>query len=196
MRGVVGAVAVVIALAGCTGGAQPRGYGPSERTRASEPTAAVSGTVSMSASCPKTLPDSGLPTDWEEAQAEGFDGRLVGPTPPDTVLLCRYEADGKTFRWVGDKVVPVGDRQQIVDDLRSVPRADATPTVCLRRGEPTPFVLVMSVPDDVGYIIRADADPTCAYAGAETTNGPDRFVPIGNDLLRTWETGRWAGVTS
>jgi hypothetical protein len=50
------------------------------------------------------------------------------------------------------------------------------------QAEPTPFVLVLTMPNDGVQMVRADADPTCAYAGAETTNGVEQFVPIGNNL--------------
>lgn len=50
--------------------------------------------------------------------------------------------------------------------------------MCARKAEPTPFVLVLTMPDDGVQIVRAEADPTCADAGAETTNGVEQFVPI------------------
>ncbi|MEK4243225.1 hypothetical protein NYE39_14630 [Janibacter sp. FSL W8-0316] len=61
--------------------------------------------------------------------------------------------------------------------------------------EPTPFVLVLAMPNDAVHLVRADADPTCAYTGGRTTNGFEDFAPVGNDLLETWRSGRWAGVT-
>lgn len=120
----------------------------------------------MGARCPMGLPGSGLPREWERWQARGFDGRLVGPTPPEQVL--------------------------VVDDLRSVTVREATVTRCMRLPEPTPFVLLLTLPNEE---VHADADPTCAYAGASTTNGAESFEPIGNDLLAAWRSGSWEGVT-
>lgn len=61
-------------------------------------------------------------------------------------------------------------------------RAAAHPYGVRPQAEPTPLVLVLTMPNDGVQMVRADADPTCAYAGAETTNGVEQFVPIGNDL--------------
>lgn len=157
------------------------------------------GTIGMGARCPTSLPQRGLPSAVAKQQstASGLGSRLVGDKAPGQVLLCRYEANGKGtgFRWSADKELPsTAGQQQLVDDLRSVPvREDAIG--CDIAPEPTPFVLVLSMPDDAVQVVRADADPTCAYATGVSTNGAADFDPIGNDLLTTWETGRWAGLT-
>lgn len=194
MRGVVWLGALAVGLAGCSGGESPA-VETSARTVSPSPASASPGTIGLMARCPTRLSATGLPQDVERLQAPGHDGHLVGETPPGQVMLCRYEKDGRAFRWAADKELPSVDRQAIVDDLRSVAvRADGA-TRCMRLPEPTPFVLVLVMPNDDVRMVRADADPTCAYAGAQTTNGSEDFEPIGNDLLRTWKTSRWAGVT-
>lgn len=194
VRGVVWLGALAVGLAGCSGG-EPQAVETSARTASTSPTSASPGTIGMMARCPTRLSATGLPKDVERWQAKRHDGHLVGETPPERVMLCRYDEDGRAFRRVGDKELPSVDRQAIVDDLRSVSvRADEV-TRCMRLPEPTPFVLVLAMPNDDVRMVRADADPTCAYAGAQTTNGADDYEPIGNDLLETWQKGRWAGVT-
>ena len=195
MRVLVWTGAVAVALAGCSGAEQTSVESSTGHSTSGVSTSASPATIGMIATCPTTLPATGLPDEWERWQAKGFDGHLVGETPPSQVMLCRYEAAGKTFRWVGDKQLPSTDRQVVVDDLRSVAVRADTITRCMRLPEPTPFVLLLAMPNDAVYTVRADADPTCAYAGAQTTNGAQAFEPIGNNLLETWRTGRWSGVT-
>ncbi|MFJ6131855.1 hypothetical protein N5P18_02430 [Janibacter terrae] len=196
MRGVVWAGAVVVGLAGCAGGERAVDR-PSRATSASstEQSSASPGAIGRGARCPEGLPGSGLPREWQRWQARGFDGRLVGPTPPEQVMLCRYTQEGQSYRWVADRELRAVDGQQVIDDLRSVPQREETITACARRAEPTPFVLLLTLPNDEVHAVRADADPTCAYAGASTTNGAESFEPIGNDLLAAWRSGRWEGVT-
>ncbi|WP_434966705.1 hypothetical protein [Janibacter indicus] len=195
MRVLVGIVAVGIVLSGCGGGDPAVDSAPS----AEPTTSAVSPTPRMvgeGATCPERLPARGLPADFEKWRGAWSGKRLVGTVRPDQLLLCRYREQGRGFVWDADKLLPSADPQEVVDDLRPVPVRPATQTVCARKAEPTPFVLVLSMPNDEVEMVRADAEPTCAYAGAETTNGVEQFVPIGNDLLETWRSGRWTGVTS
>ena len=196
-RAAVRAVALVtsaLVLGGCGDGVSEDVFDqPATSTTPDAPSTsgASPGRVGLGARCPATLPQSGLPG---SGSGTGADSRLVGATPPGQVVLCRYEQQGTGFRWGSEQELPSADRDAIVDDLRSIP-ASGDVMGCAIAPDPTPFVLVMAMPNDAVQVVRADADPTCAYATALTTNGAGDFAPIGNDLLETWESGRWEGVS-
>lgn len=155
-----------VGLAGCASTQESAGQ-PSSSTGSSTSGPSTSGSsgpgqIGLGARCPQDLPRTGLPT-GDPSGAEP--GRVVPQGSPGEVLVCRYDATGETFELAGDKKLPSGQGRAVVRDLADLPSAPRPAAVCQVAPDPTPYVLVMAMPDDAVHIVRADADRRAPMPG-------------------------------